>query len=256
MNVELDPELVLGLKGKDPDRYWSLIAAASQVRPAVAAALVLNQELGRVADQVSQPMAGHIRLQWWREAVEEARRGRPRRHPVAMALPLIQEAGVDDASLEAMIDARERELEEAPISDLRELVEHARSTAGALQQVIATITGGDLVRACKIGTAYGLVGTLRATRHLAARGRCLLPADLLAAHDVRRDNVMAMCVEDSLRTIVSAVAGAADAEIAAISAMRREAATPLLLIVRYQLACLRELNFDPFAAATIGDRHF
>ncbi|WP_051329110.1 phytoene/squalene synthase family protein [Geminicoccus roseus] len=252
MNLGLDPSLTHELHRDDPDRFWCLVPVPPAARPPVAALLAFNQELGRVAEQVTQPMAGFIRLQWWREAIEEARAGRARRQPVAQALPLIQAAGLPDERLEGLVDARERELDEAPITDLEELKAHVRATAGALQAGVATLTGGEAERARRIGTAYGLVGILRATGHLAAGGRCLLPADLLESHGVSRSAVLAGETGEGLRAVARQVAQAAEAEMRGLRPRRGEAATPLLLITRHQLRALGAAEYDPFAAASIG----
>jgi phytoene synthase len=252
LDLGLDPSLTHALHRDDPDRFWCLVPSPPAARAAVAVLLALNQEVGRVADQVTQPMAGFIRLQWWREAIAEARAGRPRRHPVALALPLVQQAGLGDAELEALVDGRERELDEAPIADLAELVAHTRNTAGILQADVAAVTGGDRGRAARIGTAYGLVGILRATGHLAGRGRLMLPADLLARHGVTRDRVLAGEAGEGVRAVVRQVADAARAELQGLRPRRGEAATPLLLIARYQLRTLGRGGYDPFGAASIG----
>jgi phytoene/squalene synthetase len=252
LDLGLDPSLTHALHHDDPDRFWCLITSPPALRPAVATLLALNQEIARVADQVTQPMAGFIRLQWWREAIAEARAGRPRRHPVAMALPLVQQTGLPDMELEALVDRRERELDEAPLADLAELVAHARGTAGALQAAVASVTGGDRDRAVRIGTAYGLVGILRATGHLASHGRLMLPADLLGRHGITRDQVLAGEAGDGLRDVVRHVAEAARAELRGLRPRRGEAATPLLLIVRHQLRELARDGHDPFAAASIA----
>lgn len=252
MDLDLDPSLVHALHHDDPDRFWCLVTVPPQARTAVAALLAFNQELGRVAEQVTQPMAGFIRLQWWREAIEEARAGRPRHHPVALALVAIQRAGLDDGALERLVDARERELDDTPIATLEELIGHARDTAGALQASIAQITGGDPGRAERIGTAYGLAGILRATGHLARQDRCMLPADLLAGQGISRDTLLAGQAGEGLRPVVQAVEAAARAQLKGLRPRAGEAATPLLLIARHQLRALHAGSHDPHAAAGIG----
>ena len=70
----------------------------------------LHVELRRIPDAVSEPPLGEIRLQWWREALDEiAADGTPRAHPVVQALA---ESGAVSASaratLDRLIDARAR----------------------------------------------------------------------------------------------------------------------------------------------------
>ncbi|WP_222182977.1 phytoene/squalene synthase family protein [Geminicoccus harenae] len=252
MNLGLDASLTHDLHRDDPDRFWCLVPTAPGQRQAAAALLALNQELGRIPGQVTQPMAGFIRLEWWREAIAEARAGQPRRHPVAEALPLIQAAGLDDAALVAMVDARERELDERPVADLGELLAHVRATAGLLQENLAVIAGGDRERARRIGTGYGLVGILRATGHLARHGQIMLPDDLLRQHGVGRDALLAGKPGPGLAEVAAVVALAARDELRSLRPVRGEPATPLLLITRHQLRMLDRLDHDPFAAAAIG----
>ncbi len=50
---------------------------------------------------------GEIRLQWWRETVEGAREGKPRKHDVARALAvLLAKIDLPQNLFDAMIDAR------------------------------------------------------------------------------------------------------------------------------------------------------
>jgi phytoene synthase len=169
-----------------------------------------------------------------------------------MTLPTILSAGLPAEALLGLIDARERELDEEPMADLAELEGHARATAGALQRAIATVTGGDQERASRIGTAYGLIGILRATGHLARRSRILLPSDLLKQHGVRRDAVLAGRDSPELHRVVESVVGAAQARLSGLRARRGEAASPLLMITRHEAKEIRRLNFDPFRAADVG----
>ena len=58
-------------------------------RDALLTLYAFNHELARAREVVSEPPLALIRLQWWREVVEGARR----RHEVAEPLPAAIEAG-------------------------------------------------------------------------------------------------------------------------------------------------------------------
>src|SRR3569623_1563592 len=94
----------------DPDRFLTALFAPPAKREALFALYALNHELARARETVSEPPLALIRLQWWREVVEGARR----RHEVAAPLG---EAIVRDALLPAdllpVIEAREMEAEPA-----------------------------------------------------------------------------------------------------------------------------------------------
>ena len=101
------------VKTADPDRWLAArFIADPRARADVAALYALNHVVAKIPAQVSEIMMGHIRLAWWREAVEELAQGKaPRAHPVVEALadPL-RRGAFDPAALDALIDARAGDL--------------------------------------------------------------------------------------------------------------------------------------------------
>lgn len=74
------------LKRTDEDRWLALRYAPAADRERVAAIYLFNQELQRTL-QTSEAMLGKIRLQWWRETMEQvAGAGPVRRHDLAEEL--------------------------------------------------------------------------------------------------------------------------------------------------------------------------
>ena len=166
--LERSTYLAAEARKSDPDRYLCALFAPAERRNAVLGLVLFHHELARVAEIVSQPMAGLIRYQWWREAVAEAAAGQPpRQHPVVLELVTALDRGwVDEARLVALIDAREPALERLGASDPAELEAFATATSGALQALIYRALGGEDAAeesaARAIGTALGLVGMARA----------------------------------------------------------------------------------------------
>ena len=70
----------------DPDRTLAALFAPRDARTDLLTLCAFNVELARIAEQVSEPELGAIRLQWWRDAVERADGGEVTGHPVADAL--------------------------------------------------------------------------------------------------------------------------------------------------------------------------
>ncbi len=173
-------------RAHDPDRFLCALFAPADRREAIFTLIAFNHELARAREATTNPIAALIRLQWWRDAVTEARAGRPaRRHEVAGPLHAALTAGVLDAdALLAMIDAREIEAEEAGIATEQEFVTWLRGTAGGWSAAAGLALGAgaqeaEVLRA--LGAAYGLAGVLRSAAVHAAQGRCLLPRDRLDA---------------------------------------------------------------------------
>ena len=69
----------------DPDRAIAALFAPLTARDDLFALFAFNGELARIADQVSEPGLGAIRLQWWRDALARAEAGEATGHPVADA---------------------------------------------------------------------------------------------------------------------------------------------------------------------------
>ena len=184
-------------RAADYDRYLAALFAPVQSREALFALIAFNHEIARIPEAVSEPMLGRIRLQWWREALEAAYAGAPaRRHEVALPLAdAIQTHGLDRAAFDALLDAREGDLEPEAPPDLAALERYADATGGALTALMLQATGAEraaaLEAARRVGTAWALIGTLRAAPRMAAQGRVMLPADLLAAAGLTAEDVSA-----------------------------------------------------------------
>ena len=56
----------------DPDRALAALFAPRETRADLLALYAFNVELARIAEQVTEPELGAIRLQWWREALARA----------------------------------------------------------------------------------------------------------------------------------------------------------------------------------------
>uniref|UniRef100_UPI0018DF12C4 squalene/phytoene synthase family protein n=1 Tax=Roseomonas rosulenta TaxID=2748667 RepID=UPI0018DF12C4 len=158
----------------DPDRFLCALFAPAPAREAIFVLIALNHELARAREAATNPMAALIRLQWWRDAIEEARAGRPpRRHEVAAPLhAAILAGGLDPEALLAMVDAREAEAQET-IATEQDFVAWLRGAAGGWSAAAGLALGADAAQAevlRGLGAAYGLAGVLRSVAAHAAQG--------------------------------------------------------------------------------------
>lgn len=169
-------------RAQDGDRYLIALFQPKRLRRAAIALTAWNIELARARPRSGETTIGLMRLQWHRDALGEIAEGRARRHPVIQELAAAYGEGViriDD--LQAIVDARERDLDPAPPKTLAELEAYVRGTAGALHASLWR--GGASERAAEdAGTAFGLVGLARAEPVNQARGRPWAPKAL--AHDL------------------------------------------------------------------------
>lgn len=144
----------------DPDRWISSrFIADAQARADVIALYAFDHELARAPKVSSNPLIGEIRLTWWREALEEIFEARPvRRHPTVEALAeAIGRGGLSRDALEALIDARYRELDPQPLGEA-DALGWARGTGGGVAVIAAGLldAAGQAENARAAGAAWAL----------------------------------------------------------------------------------------------------
>lgn len=166
----------------DPDRYISALFAPSERRPLLFALYALNHELARIGETVKEPMLAAIRFEWWREALEGARDGRPRPHNVVRALAeVFARSGPPLELFETLIAARHFDSGPETFADMEALEAYADATSGALMRIAARLLSEHIPDDAQFrhaGTAYALTGILRAQPFHAARGKSYLPRGL------------------------------------------------------------------------------
>ncbi len=134
------------LRLADEDLWLCLAYVAPAERARVAALFDLAVALRRVPAMVKEPPIGEIRLQWWREALDDIVAGaRPRGHPTLQALSA--SGGLDQAardSIETGLDARARFLYADPFQSVEELYAVLRDAEGWLAAALGHPGAQDL----------------------------------------------------------------------------------------------------------------
>jgi len=192
----------------DPDRALAALFAPPEARADLFALYAFNAELARIADQVTEPGLGAIRLQWWREAIEHAASGETVGHPVADAFgEVLARRALSRERIAGLIDARTFDVGETVMPDARTLDAYLFDTTGALFALAGEIVGAegekrDLVAEAG-GRAYGLVRVMRSVPVLAAKGRTYLAADALARHGTSPQAIFAGEASEGLRALLA-----------------------------------------------------
>lgn len=127
------------VKKYDPDIYYaSRYANASQQEHMITLA-AWQIELRQVVAQVSTPPLGEIRLQWWRDALDEILHQKPvRSHPVVLAMASLIDYNRNNQSsldgltkgIEEAITARARLLYDAPFVSADDFLTWAKQAEG------------------------------------------------------------------------------------------------------------------------------
>ena len=240
----------------DPDRSIAASFAPRGPRADLFALYAFNAELARVAELVSEPGLGAIRLQWWREAIERAANGETSGHPVADAVgDLLGRGKVSRERIVGLIDARGFDVETRIMPDGAALDAYLYDTAAALFALAAETMGvknASVEQAATAGgTAYGLTGLMRALPVHAARGLVFLPADQLRRHGITPEQLFSGRTSDGLGQLLAKLRATArealreaEALIAELDISARTAFVPLSLVDPY-LAAMEKSGRDP-----------
>lgn len=243
----------------DFDRYLSLLYADAPARSALASLYAFNMEIARAREIVSDPMPGEIRFQWWRDALDAPPGSDVDQHPVAGAIRrTISAYGLPLAAFHALIDARVFDLYDDPMPTVGDLEGYAGETSSALIQLAAIVLAGGrepgtAVAAGHAGVAYAVTGLIRALPWHARRRQLYLPADILDAHRVDREDVFSGRCTAELKGAVAALAALARRHLAEtrahIGCVSREIVPAFLpvCLVEPLLARIERPDFDPLS---------
>lgn len=253
------------VRAGDHDRFLTALFAPADRREHLFGLFAFNLELARIAESVREPMLGAIRLQWWREAIEDARRGTVRRNPVVEAVAAIIDR-MPSALIDRVIDARALDFSDEPPASFNDLVEYAAETGGAVTELAAHVLTSEQdvdwralsIMCQEVGVAWTLVGIARAVPFHASRGRVLLPSELLEEEGVRARDVIEGRSSPALRRVAGRIVDEAARRLGIARARGREggriarAVLPALLpaaLADLHIASLRRSACDPFQAA-------
>ncbi|KAG1715440.1 NADH dehydrogenase (ubiquinone) complex I, assembly factor 6 [Nymphon striatum] len=156
----------------DPHRFRAAMAAPVEARAVLFPVYAFNVEVSRAPWVTQEPMIAEMRLQWWRDALEEIRDGKNvRRHEVVTPLSALLSAENADA-LDQLVAARRWDIYKDAFEDQAHFDAYIRETSGHLMLVSAQLLGpADAEVVLAYGYAAGVASFLGAVPELEARGR-------------------------------------------------------------------------------------
>ncbi len=156
----------------DPDRFLAAMATSTAVRAALFPVYAFNVEIARAVSLVREPMTARIRLQWWRDSLEEiAGGGESGNHEVTTALARVVDAR-SLTLLDALVAARSWDIDRTAFESEDQLSEYLGQTAGNLAVAAARAIGvtdsEDAIR--RIAWASGLANLFLGIPRLTSMG--------------------------------------------------------------------------------------
>ena len=245
-------------RAQERDRWLAALFAPAAARSALHALAAFSCEVGRLREIVREPLAGEMRLAWWREALSGAGRAEVAVHPVAAALAdTIRRFSLPVAAFDDLLAARVFDLYDDPMPSLDDFEGYCGETASSLFRLAALILAGgrDLGGAeasGHAGVASATVAVLRALPATTARGQLYLPADLIARHGLSRADFAARRDGPSLRAALAEMRALARRRLDEAQRLARAAAPEIraaflpLAPLRLDLARMERAGYAPF----------
>ena len=120
----------------DKDRFLAALFAPREKRQALFSLYAFDIEIARIPMIARQPLAGEVRLQWWREVLAGDRKEEACASPVAASLSTTLQGRPElIGPLEALLEARRDDLYDDPIKTLPDLEDYARAVCAPVIEV-------------------------------------------------------------------------------------------------------------------------
>jgi phytoene synthase len=207
-----------------------------------------------VVDEVSDPGVAATKLAWWHNEVRQAFAGQPN-HPVTQALmPLVPEFGIEQASLQSVIEGCELDLTQTRYLDYPNLTRYCHLVAGVVGEVSAKIFGqtqtATTAYAHKLGQAFQLTNIIRDVGEDALRGRIYLPVTELQQFDVKAHEILNRLDSERFQALMQFQAARAhalyDEALAMLPADDWKNQKPGLMMASIYRTLLREIEAKKF----------
>ncbi len=145
--ITLSPDMIEQAAQVAPDQTLATSFLAPEARAGVIALILFTHEVARARQAVSEPMLAAIRLQWWRDMLEEIYSGKTvRPQPVAHALAeTIRAFDLPRPWFDAIIDGFGIEQDEVPFQTWAELANQADQTYGNFNRLALLAAGAPAI---------------------------------------------------------------------------------------------------------------
>jgi phytoene synthase len=245
------------VRAHDFSRYASTLFVPTAQRRALLAIYAFNVEISRVREQVSQPLPGEIRLQWWTDMLAGAAHGGVEGNPIAAeVLRAIQNWRLPVERLSRLIDEHQFDLYNDPMPTKAALEGYINDTSSALFLLGAAIAGvqSDEIDhlARHAGLALGMTRVMAALPLDASRRQLFVPLQLLESHGSGIEEVFAGKETPKLRAALDQLVGEARQHLKAAMALLANAPPqvrpvflPLAMVAR-DLKRMSRADCDPF----------
>ncbi|RUP13081.1 hypothetical protein BC936DRAFT_139762 [Jimgerdemannia flammicorona] len=169
----------------DYENYLCVPFFPRPIQPAQYALRAFNIEIASVRESVSNQTIGKMRMQFWRDTIDQVFAKKPPQQPIALALShALETTTLSPLWFKRIIAERESILDDPQYMTIVDVERYAENTASALLYLQLESMGVREVSAdhaaSHLGKAIGIATLLRALPFHATKRRLVLPAEVTA----------------------------------------------------------------------------
>ncbi|TRZ13984.1 hypothetical protein HGM15179_013133 [Zosterops borbonicus] len=204
----------LNTRKRDYEGFLCSLLLPAESRTSAFALRAFNVELAQIKDSITQKTTGLMRMQFWRDAVENIYGDNPPHQPVATELwKAVKRHNLTKMWFMKIIDEREKNLDDRVYRNIQELETYSENTQSALLYLTLETLGVRDIHAdhaaSHIGKAQGIVTCLRATPYHCTRRKVFIPMDICMLHGVSQEDFIRGKQEKNVRDVIYDIASQA-----------------------------------------------
>ncbi|XP_072324174.1 NADH dehydrogenase (ubiquinone) complex I, assembly factor 6 isoform X2 [Scyliorhinus torazame] len=195
------------VRNRDYEGFLSSLLLPPEFHSSVFALRAFNVELAQVQDLVTQKTIGLMRMQYWRQMIEDIYSDNSPPQPIAIELwKAVKKHKLTKRWFLRIIDEREKNLNENAYRNIKDLESYAENAQSSLIYLVLEVLGVKNIHAdhaaSHIGKAQGIVTCLRATPYHCRRRKVYLPLDICLLARSFCKNVPSKACPAFLQTVV------------------------------------------------------
>ncbi|MFQ6023052.1 MAG: presqualene diphosphate synthase HpnD [Acidiferrobacterales bacterium] len=187
--------------------YYSSLFLPLEKREAVTSLHAYCREVGEVTDECHEPAVARIKLEWWRQEIDNTFRGKPT-HPICKALvSTVHTYGMPKDHFLEFIDGVEMDLNQGRYNTFGELTSYCQrvgAVMGLLSTPILEYTDPTTLQCAReLGIALQLTEILLDVRKHARRNHVYIPIEDLTRFDVPVADIMNGIETSNFRSLIA-----------------------------------------------------
>ncbi|MFV9875341.1 MAG: squalene/phytoene synthase family protein [Rickettsiales endosymbiont of Dermacentor nuttalli] len=196
------------VKNFDNDRYLcSLFTTSYQVREQLFVIYTFNIELNLIKYRVNEEILGMVRLEWWREIIEDIYLNRVRRHPIIEPLSnLIRDLALDKQIFMNMIDAKEYSLGIKNMFTMEDFYHYVGLGNESILKIALDILGNtsnkikDIVK--DLAIVWSIIDTIKSIKPYMLVKNILMPEEIMQKHGIEQYMILEPKYKDNIRALI------------------------------------------------------